>query len=78
MSDDYLTLTAAAQRAGISRVTLWRLVKAGQLPTYTSPRDRRATLVRWEELAALLQPVPRKTTGVPEPILSTPPEGTPS
>jgi excisionase family DNA binding protein len=58
MQDEYLTLTEAAERTGISRVTLWRMVKGGKLPVYASPRDRRAKLIKWAEMEELLRPVP--------------------
>lgn len=56
--DDYLTLGQVAEYSGVSRVTLWRMVKERRLPAYTSPRDRRAKLVRRDELDAALRPVP--------------------
>ena len=58
MQGDYLTLTQAAEVAGVSRAKLWRMVKSGRLPAYADPRDGRVKLVRRAELEAALQPVP--------------------
>ncbi len=58
MQDEYLTLTAAAEIAGVSRVKLWRMVKDGRLPAYADPRDARVKLVKRAELEAALRPTP--------------------
>nr|WP_012477542.1 helix-turn-helix domain-containing protein [Rhodococcus aetherivorans]ABG29058.1 hypothetical protein [Rhodococcus aetherivorans I24] len=33
----FFNMTSAARYAGISRVTLWRLIEAGHIPVYTTP-----------------------------------------
>ena len=58
MQEDYLSLGDAAEHAGVSRVTIWRMVKAGTLPVYKNPRDRREKLVKRAELDAALMIVP--------------------
>ena len=56
--EGYLTLGEAAEYTGVSRVTIWRMVKDGRLPAYQNPRDRRVKLVKREELDAALRIVP--------------------
>jgi excisionase family DNA binding protein len=56
--DDFVTIQRAAQVMGVSRWTVWRLVKDGKLPIYHSEIDRRVKLVRRADLAALMQPRP--------------------
>ena len=60
MDREYLTLGQAAKYSGVSRVTIWRMVKEGRLPAYQDPRDRRVKLVKREELDEALRPVPLK------------------
>ncbi len=60
MDREYLTLGQAAEYSGVSRVTIWRMVKEGRLPAYQDPRDRRVKLVKREELDEALRPVPLK------------------
>ena len=42
---DALTMTEAAKRLGITRVTLGRLVRGGSLPTMENPLDKRQRLI---------------------------------
>lgn len=51
--EGYLTFVQAAERLGISRGTLTRRVKSGELPTFKDGRNRRATLVRVEDVDRL-------------------------
>ena len=60
MDREFLTLGQAAKYSGVSRVTIWRMVKEGRLPAYQDPRDRRVKLVKREELDEALRPVPLK------------------
>ena len=41
-----LTLTEAEKYLGVSRVTLWRVIRQYQIPTYTDVLDRRVKRVR--------------------------------
>lgn len=66
MEKEYLTLNEAAEYAGISRATLWRRMRAGELQTYQAAQDRRIRLVKRAEVDALMQP---------RPISYTPAEG---
>jgi len=54
--DDFVTMQQAADLMGVSRWTLWRLVKEGRLPSYQSELNRRVKLVRRADLAALMTP----------------------
>ncbi len=58
MPEEYLNLVEAAKFSGVSRVKLWRMVKAGRVPVYADPRDGRVKLVKRDELEAALRPVP--------------------
>ena len=56
--DDFVTMQQAATLLGVSYVTVWRMVKAGKLQTYSSPINRRVKLVKRADLAALMTPQP--------------------
>lgn len=43
--DQQLTMTAAAERLGITRTTLRRLVREGTLPALDNPLDKRERLI---------------------------------
>jgi len=58
---EFLTIKAAAQWLGVSDPALRRRVLAGDLVTFTNPRDRRARLIRLSELEAYA--VPKPTAG---------------
>ncbi len=54
--DDFVTMQQAAALMGVSRWTLWRLVKEGRLPSYESEINRRVKLVKRADLAVLMAP----------------------
>ena len=54
--DDFVTMQQAAALMGVSRWTLWRLVKEGRLPSYESEINRRVKLVKRADLAGLMAP----------------------
>jgi excisionase family DNA binding protein len=56
--DDYLTLQEAADLLGVSRWTIWRRVRAGELQAYTARVDRRTRLVKRADAEALMHPQP--------------------
>jgi excisionase family DNA binding protein len=56
--DGYLTMAEALTRLGISKATLQKRVRAGELPTYRDPRNKRVRLVKVEDVDRLAQPVP--------------------
>jgi predicted DNA-binding transcriptional regulator AlpA len=43
--DTYLTYAEAAERLGVSRMQIWRLVRDGVLEAHPNPMDRREKLV---------------------------------
>ena len=58
----FLTLSAAAAQVGISRNTMADRVRAGEVPAYRDPRDKRFTLVRVADVDRLLTPRPVAAT----------------
>jgi len=58
MDEEYLPITHAAKRFGVSHQTLWRLVRAGRLSTYQSQTNRRVKLVKRADVEALMVPKP--------------------
>jgi excisionase family DNA binding protein len=50
---EFVTLTEAARRLGISRWTLYRRIDEGALTVYESPADRRAKFVKRSEVEAM-------------------------
>ena len=64
-----ITMTEAAKRLGISRVTVRRLVQDGALPLLENPLDKRQKLIPEDAVAAIAdgrQPV--RTPPTPETI----------
>ena len=59
--DDFVTMQQAAALMGVSRWTLWRLVKEGRLPSYQSEINRRVKLVKRADVEALMTPKPIET-----------------
>ena len=58
MEKEYLTLNEAAELIGISRATLWRRMRNGELQTYQAAQDRRVRLVKRSEVLELMEPRP--------------------
>ena len=56
---DYLKLTEAAKEYGVSRNKLWILVREGKLRAYEDPKDRRATLLKRQEIESVLKVRPK-------------------
>ncbi len=56
--DQFLTLTQAARRLGLSEPALRRRIQAGVLPVFTNPRDRRSRLIRLIDLDTYAVPTP--------------------
>lgn len=57
----YLTMAEAQMRLGISRATLQRMARRGQLTLYRDPRNRRVRLLRIEDVDRLTQPIPEQS-----------------
>jgi hypothetical protein len=53
----YLTFADAQAALGVSKATLQRRVRTGELEVYEDPRDKRVRLVRVEDVERLRQPV---------------------
>jgi len=51
--EDYLGLKEAARYLSVSRNKMYLLVRAGEIPFYVSPLDKRKKLFRREDLDAL-------------------------
>lgn len=51
----YVTVQEAAEQLGLSRATIWRLVKNGQLTATTDPVDQRAKQIPLTDISALLR-----------------------
>ncbi len=60
---EFLTLSEAAARLGVSEPALRRRVERGQLPTFTNPGDLRSKLIRAADLDAYAVPAPVLPTG---------------
>ena len=54
--DDYLTVQEAAELMSVSRFTIWRRIRAGDLTAYQSGVDRRVRLVKRSDVEALMRP----------------------
>jgi len=56
---EFLSLTEAANRAGVNRKTLSGRVRRGLLPSFSDPRDRRFVLLRVSDVEGMSVPQPR-------------------
>ncbi len=56
MSDEYVTITEAARRLGVSEPAMRRRVERGLIPVYTNPDDLRSRLVKAADLDAFKRP----------------------
>ena len=55
MTDEFVAISIAPRRLGVSERALNDAVRSGQLPVYGTARDRRFRLVRVEDVAKLTQ-----------------------
>jgi excisionase family DNA binding protein len=55
----YLTFAQACAALRVSKMTLQRRVRAGEVDVYEDPRDKRYRLVKAEDVERLRQPVKR-------------------
>ena len=51
--EDYLGLKEAARYLSVSRNKMWLLVRAGEIPFYLNPLDKRVKLFKQGDLDAL-------------------------
>ncbi len=56
--DEYLNLVEATRYLGVSRMTLYKLIREGKLPTYRSELNRAVRLVKRADLDRLRLPRP--------------------
>jgi excisionase family DNA binding protein len=54
--NDYLTIQEAAELMGVSRWTLWRRIRSGELRAYQAGIDRRTRLVKRADVEELMRP----------------------
>jgi excisionase family DNA binding protein len=55
VTENFMTLTAAAEALDVSRFKISRLIRDGELKAFVSPLDRRQRLVRRSDVEALKQ-----------------------
>ena len=60
--EEYIGLDGAAEYLGVSRVTVWRLVREGSLPVYQTGASKRRKLVRKRDVEGLRRPRKVKRT----------------
>jgi hypothetical protein len=65
MAEEYVDTYKAAEELGMSRATLWRLLRERDIERFRIPGDRRA-LIRRRDLETLRQPVPMRRRQVGE------------
>ncbi len=58
MAGQFVTITEAQRRAGVSLGTLRDRVRRGEIVVHTNPRDRRSRLVAVDDLERLMTPRP--------------------
>jgi excisionase family DNA binding protein len=56
MQDEFITLQEAERILEVSRFTIWRLIRDGELVAYQSPADRRRKLVKRQDVESLKRP----------------------
>ncbi len=57
MSESFVSIDEAAAENQVSRATMWKWIKRVDVPTFRVLGNRR-TLIKREDLAKLLEPVP--------------------
>lgn len=55
-TEQWIPLSEAARRVGVSQAKLSRMVKLGQLKTKKNPKDERQTLVDLNQLQSIFYP----------------------
>ncbi len=70
MVEEYLNLVEASRYLGISRATLYKLIREDKLPVYQSDLNRTVRLVRRADLDRLRQPrtITSRAEGANEPF----------
>ena len=57
-SEEYLTISEAERAGYMSRSTLYRLIKSGEIVTYRTGNERSAQKIKRSDLEAYLAPRP--------------------
>ncbi len=58
-----MTLSEAEKRLGVSRVTLWRIIREYRIPTFSDILDKRVKRVRAKDIFDVLAEVDRTRKG---------------
>jgi predicted DNA-binding protein (UPF0251 family) len=58
-----LTLTEAEKYLGVSRVTLWRIIREYHIPTFADVLDKRVKRIRVSDVAGVLEDADRVKRG---------------
>lgn len=58
-----LTLTEAEKQLGVSRVTLWRIIREYHIPTFADVLDKRVKRIRISDIASVLADADRVRRG---------------
>ena len=61
--DEFIPLKEAADYLGISRTTLWSMVREARITAYSKATDRRSKLFRKSDLDDLKRPQPLTNEG---------------
>lgn len=56
MENEFITLQDAESILKVSRFTIWRLIKDGELTAFQTPADRRRKLVKRVDVETLAKP----------------------
>lgn len=58
-----LTLSEAEKYLGVSRVTLWRIIRDHRIPTFTDVLDKRVKRLRLSDVAGVIEDADRVRRG---------------
>ena len=58
-----MTLTEAEKHLGVSRVTLWRIIREYRIPTFSDVLDKRVKRVRYADISVVLIEAERARRG---------------
>jgi len=58
-----MTLTEAEKHLGVSRVTLWRIIREYRIPIFSDVLDKRVKRVRYADISVVLSEAERTRRG---------------
>ena len=64
LNNETLTLTAAQEMLGVSRTTLWRIIRSYQIQTLTDVLDTRLKLVKKSDIERVLEDAEKVRRGI--------------